>query len=143
MENSEYEFRVMAVNHTGISQPLLTTHSFVAKFPFGVPDAPGEPEIHEVGSNFVGLTWTKPNSDGGGPITGYWIERKEKDSYNWIRSNTSLVQSTSYIVTNLFETREYEFRILAENLAGISEPSATSKSVQVCVYFLFIVSYFQ
>ena len=65
MENSEYEFRVMAVNHTGISEPLVTTQSFVAKFPFGVPGAPGEPDVLEVGSNFVSLSWTKPNSDGG------------------------------------------------------------------------------
>jgi hypothetical protein len=125
----------MAVNHSGISEPLVTTQSFIAKFPFDVPGAPGEPEIQEVGSNFVGLTWSKPSSDGGGPITGYWIERREKDSSTWIRSNTSLVQSTSYIVTNLFETREYEFRIFAENQAGISEPSASSKSVQVFLFY--------
>jgi len=41
------------------------------------------------------------------------------------------MQSTSYIVTNLYENRDYEFRVLAENQAGLSEPSKTSKLIQV------------
>lgn len=37
----------MAVNHTGISEPLVTSQSFVAKFPFKVPDPPGNININE------------------------------------------------------------------------------------------------
>lgn len=130
-EMSEYEFRVMAVNHSGQSEPLYTSESFIAKFSFNVPDAPGEPELVESGSNFVNLTWTRPESDGGDSITGYWIEKKEKGYDKWIRTNTNQIQSTSYIVTNLYENRDYEFRVLAENQAGLSEPSKTSKLIQV------------
>jgi titin len=103
----------------------------IAKFSFNVPDAPGEPELVESGSNFVNLTWTRPESDGGDSITGYWIEKREKGYDKWIRTNTNQIQSTSYIVTNLYENRDYEFRVLAENQAGLSEPSKTSKLIQV------------
>ena len=41
------------------------------------PGAPGMPEVEEVGSDFVNLSWEKPSDDGGGRITGYIVERKE------------------------------------------------------------------
>lgn len=35
------------------------------------------PEVEEVGSDFVHLSWEKPHDDGGGRITGYIVEKKE------------------------------------------------------------------
>lgn len=130
-ENSNYEFRVLAVNQNGVSEPLVTSTEVLVKLPYGVPDAPGEPEISEVGTNFVQLNWTKPASDGGGPITGYWVDKKEKDSDRWIRCNSNRIQTTSFNVPNLIENKEYEFRIFAENPAGLSQPSTCSKSVKI------------
>lgn len=130
-ENTEYEFRVLAVNQNGASEPLTTTQSFVIKLPFGKPDAPGEPEVNEIGNNFVTLTWTRPASDGGGMIRGYWVEKKEKDSDRWIKVNLQPIQCCQCNVPNLIESKEYEFRVFAENDAGLSEPSTASKSVKV------------
>jgi hypothetical protein len=130
-ENSEYEFRVLAVNQNGASEPLTTSQSFVIKLPFGAPDAPGEPEVNEIGNNFVTLNWTKPASDNGGPIRGYWVEKREKGSERWIRCNINPLQTTSCNIPNLIESKEYEFRVFAENEAGMSQPSNASKSVVV------------
>lgn len=55
----------MAVNQNGPSKPLVTSQSFVIKLPFGVPGEPSEPEVNEIGTDFVTLSWTKPASDGG------------------------------------------------------------------------------
>lgn len=41
------------------------------------PGPPSMPEVEEVGSDFVNLSWNKPADDGGGRITGYYVERKE------------------------------------------------------------------
>ena len=128
---SEYEFRVLAVNANGISEPLTSSVSFLIKLPFGAPGAPEEPTVHEIGNNFVTLQWNKPSSDGGGPITGYWVDKKEKGTEKWIRSNLKPLQTTAYNVPNLIENQEYEFRVFAENEAGLSEPSAASKLVKV------------
>ena len=130
IENSEYEFRVMAVNVNGISEPLLTETSFIAKLPFGVPGRPGVPDVEEIGSDFVTLTWTKPVSNGGGAITGYMIEKREKgENKKWIPCNKTTCEVTIYNVPNLIEDQEYEFRIFAKNEAGLSEPSEASKMV--------------
>lgn len=109
-ENGSYEFRVFACNANGVSRPLTTSMSVTIKLPFGVPDAPGEPEVNEIGTNFVTLTWTKPISDGGGPLLGYWVERKEKGSEKWIKCNLTPLQGCIYNVPNLIEEKEYEFR---------------------------------
>jgi hypothetical protein len=64
-------------------------------------------------------------SDGGGPITGYWIEKKEKGSDKWVKCNLNPCQATWFNVQNLVEDGEYEFRVFAENEAGLSAPAQT------------------
>jgi hypothetical protein len=130
-ENAEYEFRVLAVNQNGASEPLSTSQTFLIKLPFGVPDAPGEPEVHEIGSNFVTLTWTKPASDGGGVIRGYWVEKRDLATDRWVKCNLNPIQSTQCNVSSLVENKEYEFRVFAENEAGLSQPSSGSKTIKV------------
>lgn len=101
MPNAEYNFRVAAANANGVGPFIETTNPIIAKLPYGktelispqarrlpvltrlallLPDAPGSPsmpEVEEVGSDFVNLSWNKPADDGGGRITGYFVERKE------------------------------------------------------------------
>ena len=67
----------------------------------------------------------------GGPITGYWIEKREENTDKWIPVNMSPCQSTHYTVPSLLEDHVYEFRIIAENEAGKGHPSEPSKSTKV------------
>lgn len=69
------------------------------------------------------MAWDRPDSDGGSPITGYLIERKERNSILWVKANDTLVRSTEYPCANLIEGLEYTFRIYALNKAGASKPS--------------------
>ncbi|XP_055331451.1 twitchin-like isoform X3 [Paramacrobiotus metropolitanus] len=130
-ENAEYEFRVSAVNENGQGPPLNGDGPIVAKLPFDPPSAPGVPNVTEVGGDFVNLSWDKPQSDGGGRLQGYFIEKREKGSENWFRINPNPSLPPMFNVANLIEDREYEFRIFAVNAAGLSPPSSNSKIIKV------------
>ena len=48
--------------------------------PLCVSEPPGPPrklEVDEVGKSSCALTWKAPEFDGGSPITGYYVERKQ------------------------------------------------------------------
>ena len=50
------------------------------------PGEPGRPEPTDWDKDFCDLKWKAPSSDGGAPITGYVIEKKEKGSGKWIKA---------------------------------------------------------
>lgn len=58
----------------------LTYHSLNYKDAAGKP---GTPVVSDFDKNFVELKWARPESDGGSPITGYVIEKKDKFSPDW------------------------------------------------------------
>ena len=101
------------------------------KLQIDVPNAPGIPEVEEVGGDFVSLQWAKPSSDGGGKITSYWVDKREHGKEDWARVNTQPCITNMLNIPNLIEDRRYEFRVFAENGAGMSKPSMASNSIKV------------
>lgn len=90
-EGHEYQFRVKAINEEGESEPLDSTGSIVAKNPFDIPGKPGLPELEDWDVDRVDLKWAKPMNNGGAPITGYIIEKKEKFAPTWEEILTTTV----------------------------------------------------
>lgn len=125
----EYKFRVAAVNAEGESEPLEAEQTIVAKNPFDEPGAPGTPEVTDWDKDHVDLKWTPPVKDGGSPITGYVIEKREKGSPKWTKAGEVGPNETKATANNLDEGVEYEFRVRAVNAAGPGAPSEASKSV--------------
>lgn len=130
-EGQEYLFRVMAVNGNGMGAPLEGVNPIRAKAPFDKPSPPGTPKVTQVGGDFVNLEWTKPENDGGARVQGYWVDKREKGGLTWQRVNLALCLPTQLNISNLIEGREYEFRVFAQNAAGLSEPSSASTSVEI------------
>uniref|UniRef100_A0A3B4AP60 Titin n=1 Tax=Periophthalmus magnuspinnatus TaxID=409849 RepID=A0A3B4AP60_9GOBI len=124
---SEYQFRVFAENRYGKSTSI-TSPIVLAQFPFSVPSAPGTPYASTATKYNMVVEWEPPTKDGGSPITGYHIERKEKNSILWTKLNKLILTDTRFKTTGLEEGIEYEFRVYAENVAGLSPPSKTSES---------------
>lgn len=129
-EGDEYEFRVMAINEAGHSEPSEPTTMTKIKNPYEKPGAPGQPQIMNITADSADITWTKPTSDGGSPITNYRIEMRSKGAYRWDICNVQRVTGTKYTVNNLMEETDYEFRVTAENKAGLGPVSATSSSAK-------------
>jgi hypothetical protein len=130
-EGQEYLFRVMAANENGMGPALEGVNPIKAKAPYDPPTAPGTPNVTEVGKDFAHLSWDKPESDGGARIQGYWIDKREAGSSTWQRINLTLCLTAQINVSNLVEDRQYEFRVLAQNEAGLSPPSMASTSVRI------------
>ena len=101
---------------------LLDVYS-VQPFFAVAPDAPGTPDISNVKLTSLKLSWNAPENDGGSPITDYIIEKKDKFSSRWTKVNISTIQETSFTVTGLQEGEECDFRVTAENKAGLGKPS--------------------
>lgn len=94
------------------------------------PGKPGRPEPKDWDKDFVELQWTPPKDDGGAPIEKYVIQMRDKEGRNWVDAATVPGNKTTGRVENGIEPgHEYEFRVVAVNKAGPSEPSEASKSV--------------
>ena len=94
-----------------------------AKNPYVEPAKPGTPDITDYDTDFVELAWKRPDSDGGSPITGYVIEKKDKYSAGWEPCLTVDGDTPNARVPDLIEGLQYEFRVRAINKGGASEPS--------------------
>uniref|UniRef100_A0A3Q2NTX7 Titin n=1 Tax=Fundulus heteroclitus TaxID=8078 RepID=A0A3Q2NTX7_FUNHE len=127
LKDNEYIFRVLAVNKHGVGEALESEPIKITD-PYTIPTAPAGVDVTSITGDSMTLTWCKPVSDGGSPIAGYVIERREKTGMRWIRVNRDLVKDVTMVVTKLRKGCEYDFRVYAENAAGLSpasEPSAT------------------
>jgi hypothetical protein len=60
----------------------------------------------------------------------YVIEKRDKQGGDWVRCNDP-INGTEATISKLKEGHEYEFRVMAENANGLSEPLITDKPILV------------
>ncbi|XP_053566344.1 myomesin-2 isoform X2 [Bombina bombina] len=129
-KDDEGLYTVRMVTRGGVSQ-----HSgflFVADASALVAGAPGAPmdvECHDANKDYVIVTWKPPNTASEAPVIGYFVDKCEVGTDNWIQCNDSPVKICKYPVTGLFEGRSYIFHVRAVNKAGVSRPSRVSIAV--------------
>lgn len=128
-EGKDYQFRVKAVNSEGESEPLETEIPTTAKNPYSEPDAPGKPELKDWDRRHADLKWTAPKNDGGAPITGYIIEKKDQFSSKWQKAVEVPGNKLEASVPDLIEGQKYQFRVRAVNKGGQSKPSQPSETL--------------
>ena len=91
------------------------------------PSAPEPAVVIEVHTTSCTVSYQPPENDGGAPVTGYILEHRTAASDSeWIRVNDTPVTDLQYTVDNLTPATEYEFRVAAENKAGMSDFSQIS-----------------
>ncbi|HTT92320.1 MAG TPA: carboxypeptidase regulatory-like domain-containing protein [Acidimicrobiales bacterium] len=123
-----YFFIVEATNIAGFSSPSNEARSVAGVNP---PPAPtGLSASTETGSNSISLSWDAPESDGGGPITGY--EVYEGTSSGGESTTTPACTATTELVCSvdgLTIGTKYYFFVEATNIAGSSGPSSEASAV--------------
>ena len=106
-----------------------------------MPSAPENLKVKDVKSDSVSLEWSPSKSDGGSPILGYAIEKRDAGRQQWVRVTRVGPQETEYTVPKLLEGRGYTFRVMAENAEGLSEPVSHDKAVfperQIGLFLIF------
>lgn len=81
--------------------------------------------------NGASLSWKPPKSDGGSEIHNYVVEYRVEGGFKWVKANEDNVPETTYTVKSLKEGLEYEFRVSAENKAGVGPASDPTSPVKV------------
>ena len=127
IDGNTYEFRILAENTAGVSEPSAPTPSFIAKDPWDKPGPPGVPELSDITKRSCNLRWTPPVRDGGDEVSNYVVEYRETGTFKWARANIGeKTPDARYKVTGLHRGREYEFRVAAANRAGVGAFSDAS-----------------
>jgi titin len=108
---------------------------------FGAATAPGQVTgltatdfgtSRSYNSGRIDLSWTAP-SDGGSPITGYFIERSLNGvTYSTLVSNTGTT-STTYTDTGLTSAQTYYYRVSAINAVGTGTASSAANATATTV----------
>uniref|UniRef100_A0A0K0DEZ0 Fibronectin type-III domain-containing protein n=1 Tax=Angiostrongylus cantonensis TaxID=6313 RepID=A0A0K0DEZ0_ANGCA len=118
LENAtSYVLRVSAVNKYGpgeyIETPVVTTAT-----PFMAPQIAKPPTISDITDDGCVLTWQKPLEDGGSPIYGYDVYRRE-DGGGWMKVNTSKYKHLSDKMGMRIELLESECLIVYLKINGV------------------------
>uniref|UniRef100_A0A8C5SMI1 Titin n=1 Tax=Laticauda laticaudata TaxID=8630 RepID=A0A8C5SMI1_LATLA len=117
IEGSIYYFRVMAENEFGIGSPAETADAAKASEP---PLPPGKVTLTDVTQRSASFMWEKPEHDGGSRILGYIVEMQPKGSDKWTVVTETKVCNA--VVSGLSSGQEYQFRVMAYNEKGKSDP---------------------
>jgi len=132
VKGTQYQFRVRAENKFGVSQSL-TSSEIVAQHQYKPPGPPAKPVAFNVISDGMTIRWEAPGFDGGSPILGYHVEKKDRNSLLWQKVNSTIISNNEYRINGLIEGLEYSFRVYAENNAGLSQMSEQSKhALAIC-----------
>lgn len=129
IHKKSYQFRVAAVNEMGQSEYLETTRPIVARDQFEAPSQPGRPDVVDYDKDHVDLEWTAPKDDGGSPVQKYIVQKRERGNPFWSKGTEVPGNTLKATVPDLREGQDYEFRIIAVNQGGESEPSDPSQMV--------------
>jgi len=125
----EYGFAVKSSNAVGDSDALPTAKLIMAKDQFTIPLPPGAPDVVDWSERHMDLKWQEPLDDGGAAVTSYHIEAKirgeEEDWQLWETVDTNRTKATNLSVQR---GKAYQFRVIAINKAGKSDPSHPSRS---------------
>ncbi|XP_072316366.1 myomesin-3 [Eucyclogobius newberryi] len=96
---------------------------------FGGPASPLAVQVSDINKDYVFLTWQPPSADGGSPVEGYYVERKELSEEQWTCCNVHIQKVCHYPVFGLKPGAYYQFRVCAVNKAGAGRPSKATDPI--------------
>jgi len=122
-ENRFYHFRIVAENHIGLSDHLQTNEPIKVRSPYTVPSSPMSPlVVSGITDSSVIVSWYPPLSDGGCPIIGYLVKRRDLKRPVWVNCGRTGFDTHYIRIKDLVENYQYAVQVFAENSEGLSAP---------------------
>jgi len=123
-------FRCVAKNSTGEDEHEMRVDILAP------PNRPTGPvQVFKVTPTGATISWGKPKEDGGSPITGYTIEKKDVEKEYWSPCGklagkmATVMKELEFEIGDLVENFVYVFRVMAFNAIGEGEPTMTPMPV--------------
>jgi len=131
LQEKKFYFSVAAENAAGVGPAAETSKSVKPEFPSGPPSTPVGPlTASDIDGTELTLSWQPPEHDGGSPLTGYFIEKREGTKQFWGKVARIPADTETYRVPDLVEGTDYLFRVSAENKEGTSKPLEMTDTVK-------------
>ncbi|EFO87390.1 CRE-JAC-1 protein [Caenorhabditis remanei] len=134
--NSTYEFCVISVIDAVSSHPSETSDVINLR-PQGrasslrvVPEMTEAPEFLDIDGDKITICWLPAHSQL--PVMGYDVEFRDlQQDDRWYKVNDQPVFACKMTVGDLILDHDYQFRVLAHNASGCSQPSPPSQFVHI------------
>ena len=91
--------------------------------------------MKDVYKDYITVTWDAPESDGGMPITGYLIEKRDSRKSTFLKVEEVNGGTYEQKAGKLVEGNSYVFRVFAENEIGSSEPTTMEEAIKARLPF--------
>ncbi|XP_053724512.1 immunoglobulin-like and fibronectin type III domain-containing protein 1 [Synchiropus splendidus] len=123
VEGIEYEFRVSAINISGVGEPSQPSEFVFARDPKKPPGKVIDLRVTDSTYTTLSLGWTKPIEEEGvqDEAKGYFVELRPAENPEWCRCNSSAIIMNSYTIMGLKSMAMYWVRVLATNEGGDGE----------------------
>ncbi|KAM9799892.1 immunoglobulin-like and fibronectin type III domain-containing protein 1 [Syngnathus typhle] len=124
IEGIQYEFRVSAINISGVGEPSAPTEFVFARDPKKPPGKVRDLKVTDSTYSTLSLTWTEPKVEEGvqDEAKGYFVEIRPAENLDWGRCNSSPVITNSFTILGLRSMVMYWVRVVATNEGGDGEP---------------------
>uniref|UniRef100_A0AC35U4F1 Fibronectin type-III domain-containing protein n=1 Tax=Rhabditophanes sp. KR3021 TaxID=114890 RepID=A0AC35U4F1_9BILA len=109
------------LNNYGSNDEYPNQNHMISKF---APDSPGIPQVTDIDTNEVSLTWMRPPYENSNAlIIGYKVEYRRGEDDPWEAAHDDLLVQTECRITNLEPMSQYQFRVLAADSHTFGLPS--------------------
>ncbi|XP_034270808.1 immunoglobulin-like and fibronectin type III domain-containing protein 1 [Pantherophis guttatus] len=129
-EGLQYEFRVAAINNSGVGEASAPSEAIYAQDPMKPPGPVKDLKVVNTDYCSFSLSWMKPESAEESFIKGYIVEIRHSDTLKWTRCNTVPIQTTTYTFRGLKAREPYFLRVRAISDGGLGDAVEVDTCVQ-------------
>ncbi|XP_026536662.1 immunoglobulin-like and fibronectin type III domain-containing protein 1 [Notechis scutatus] len=129
-EGLQYEFRVAAINNSGVGEASAPSEAIYARDPMKSPGPVKDLKVVNTDYCSVSLSWMKPESAEESYVKGYIVEIRHSDTLKWTQCNTVPIQTTAYTFRGLKAREPYFVRVRAISDGGLGDPVEVDTCVQ-------------